>query len=330
MNSSADVDNKAGQLSTMGRLLDRLIGETRRFYLQLARGRRQVKVVRVADSTERMRSVFILGLQRSGTTPLRLALDVHPDLACPPESQILAPLLDVWNEPLVEEGMLGLGYDRSAGRQEMAATFTRLIEGYAQASKPGASFWVDKTPQYVPLATELPELFPEAHFIVITRHPVGQINSFTVGGKRRPLPLKDDPESILAAGSNFYVRGVEQLSKLCRQNPSRVTAVSYEELCLEPDRVLSEICVDLGIEDSPGMSRYGDVDHDAGVEGTKALRFDQIKELDRDLPSWFAEHTSEVESALRVAEAIGYDRADAGPPRDLRRKLRELDRVDSA
>jgi Sulfotransferase family len=42
--------------------------------------------------------VFVLCMSRSGSTLLRLILDTHPDLACPPETNIPAVLLAQLND----------------------------------------------------------------------------------------------------------------------------------------------------------------------------------------------------------------------------------------
>jgi hypothetical protein len=42
--------------------------------------------------------IFIVGCQSSGTTPLRLMLDFHPNIACRPETRFLADFAHLTRE----------------------------------------------------------------------------------------------------------------------------------------------------------------------------------------------------------------------------------------
>jgi protein-tyrosine sulfotransferase len=284
----------------------RVTRTSRRLYVQVLRGRERVKVVRISEPSDPLGQCFILGVQRSGTTPLRLSLDSHPLLAAPPESQFLLPLVRALDDGLVASGLEGLGYDQAARESEFSQFAVRLFEGYCAAVKPGASFWVDKTPQYVPIASRLVELFPEARFVFITRAPIPQIESFTKGGRLRPPPLQGHEGSVLQAASEFWAEGQRQLAEGLRASGERGLAISYEELCAAPQEVLARVCRHLGVPPDETMIDYGRHRHQTGLEGTKAMEFMRIEPVERRVPSWYDGDDPQLSACLEVAEAVGY------------------------
>src|SRR2546422_8303911 len=63
--------------------------------------------------------VFLVGCHRSGTTLARYLLDVHPNLACPPESKFLAGLEVFLDYPQVETALNTLGFTEEEVRLEL-------------------------------------------------------------------------------------------------------------------------------------------------------------------------------------------------------------------
>src|SRR5687767_14220916 len=131
---------------------------------------------------------FVVGVGRSGTTLLRLMLDSHPNLAIPPETHFLNPLIQAsgrlrfnaktaartlvrdhrrrWNDfGLTEEELV------AAYKQIKPFNTTDAVRGFyfLYASKFGKSRWGDKTPDYIRKMKKLQNHIPEARFIHVIR-----------------------------------------------------------------------------------------------------------------------------------------------------------------
>ena len=50
------------------------------------------------DGAERPPAPFVVGMNRSGTTLLRMMLDAHPELTIPPETHFVPDLIEVDRE----------------------------------------------------------------------------------------------------------------------------------------------------------------------------------------------------------------------------------------
>ena len=51
------------------------------------------------DDARRPPAVFVVGMNRSGTTLLRMMLDAHPELTIPPETHFVPDLIKAVREP---------------------------------------------------------------------------------------------------------------------------------------------------------------------------------------------------------------------------------------
>src|SRR5215207_1941943 len=134
--------------------------------------------------------IFIVGVERSGTTMLRLMLNEHPDIAIPRESLFLIDLMD----SLPRTGALN---DRQRDRaiqimsrhprwRDMEIDDREFAERVRSLSLPtladvietvyriqllrvGKTRWGDKTPGYLIEIDRLRQVFPRAQFIHLIR-----------------------------------------------------------------------------------------------------------------------------------------------------------------
>jgi len=126
--------------------------------------------------------VFVLCTGRSGSTLLRLLLDAHPDLACPPETklpEIFGRLITLWSAmealPLPTGGMTRMSGIPSAAVKGIRHTADLIVGPYL--ARRGKKRYCDKN-----LGTELHvdpllAVYPEAKFICLHRHPMDVIAS---------------------------------------------------------------------------------------------------------------------------------------------------------
>ena len=134
--------------------------------------------------------VFIIGAQRSGTTLLERILSSHSMIKGGTEPHILTPLahLGLWSK--VDKAP----YDHivaALGQQAFVEHLPNQEEDYWQAcraycdilydkymSGSGKQVCLDKTPEYATVLPFINKIFPDAKYIVLTRHPVAIFSSF--------------------------------------------------------------------------------------------------------------------------------------------------------
>ncbi len=125
-----------------------------------------------ATSPLHRRAVFLVGAPRSGTTWLHQLLATHPDVATAGESHLfcegLGELLTNHDDP---DPYMKL--DTWVGRGELVTLIRGLVDGLflrMQArARAGATRVLDKTPNHVPHAARLAEVYPDAAFVHIIR-----------------------------------------------------------------------------------------------------------------------------------------------------------------
>src|ERR1700683_5260263 len=117
-----------------------------------------------------MDPVFVLCIGRSGSTLLRLILDTHPDLACPPETNIPAlcsQLAVVWS--LIEGAPLALQRG-DAPPQVPNAAIAGILQTMDLMTAPylkrrGKRRYCDKSLGTAPHTELLTRIYPAARFI---------------------------------------------------------------------------------------------------------------------------------------------------------------------
>ena len=222
---------------------------------------------------------FVVGMNRSGTTLLRMMLDAHPQLTIPPETHFVPDLVKVAREEAAtpeallkvivaqrEWGDFGLTEDelldrfRAIGSPDAGDAIRTFFEAYAErVRKPR---WGDKTPRYVTRMRLIADALPEAHFVHVIRD--GRDVALSV----RDRTVKDYTVERVAQ------RWKEKVSKARRDAPllKHYMELRYEDLVLDPEGSLRKISefVDLPYDDA--MLRYHE----------KAER--RLQEMARELP----------------------------------------------
>jgi hypothetical protein len=209
--------------------------------------------------------VFVLCNGRSGSTLLRFLLDAHPDLACPPETNVpslCAHLATVWS--LIEGAPLGVS--REDGPPEIPdaaiggirATMERMIGSYLE--RRGKKRYCDKslgTAQYVEL---LARVYPGARFICLYRHPMDVIAS---GMEACPWGLSGfgfDPYIAMTPGNSvlalarFWIDNAFMTLSAEEKYPDRCIRVRYEDLVTNPETTAAKVFEFLGVAPEPGIS----------------------------------------------------------------------------
>ena len=215
---------------------------------------------------------FIVGSGRSGSTMLRLMLASHSRLAIPPETWFLTALVKRFSveSPLgadeVESAVsIMTGHyrwaDMKLDAQELRRQVSRLREPYLRdlleivyrwhGEGEGKARWGDKTPQYIEIVPELLRMYPDARFIALFRDGRDVVKSF------QNAPYGRWSLEEITRRSRDWNAAVKSHWRWTRSEfRQRILLVRYENLVVEPEATLREICQFIGERFEPQMLSF--------------------------------------------------------------------------
>jgi hypothetical protein len=212
---------------------------------------------------------FIVGSGRSGTTLLRMILASHSHLAIPPETWYMLRLLEKFDpkQPLSPDDIrtaakIMTGHYRWPDMNIDAKEFTREALELKNPSlsdvveivyrkhldRENKPRWGDKTPGYIQIVPELIAMFPDAKFIHFYRDGRDVARSFQAQGWYGRWLHDNAREWNEALDYN----------KRWRSSPlaHRILQVRYEDLVLDTEKTLRDICHFLDEKYEPQMQSW--------------------------------------------------------------------------
>lgn len=235
--------------------------------------RRTKRVIVTPESRPRGEDpFFIVGVHRSGTTLLRLIVDSHSRIACPPESFFLLPLTDVLKDEKALEGFRAMGFDEGHVRERLREYASYFFEMYAATH--GKVRWADKTPSYVDCLDFIEALFgPDCRYVLVFRHGLDAACSVARMGPRELQPHAEVCGGDRYAGAaRYWATQCQKMLDFQRQHAARCFEIRYEELVGDPEPVLRRMFAFVGEAWEPEVLRFYEHPHDRwiGLEDRKA------------------------------------------------------------
>ena len=217
---------------------------------------------RVHDSAVQDRLLFVISPPRSGSTLLQRLIGSHSQVFTHPEPHLMTPLahLGYWGN--VDKAP----YDHINAAEALklfVSGLPRQEEDYLDALRAysdtmygrmlaptGKRYFMDKTPANALVLPFLAKLYPQAKYVVLTRHPLAifssYANSFFDGSWARAHEFNPIVE-----------RYVPAMAKFLREQPAPSTHVIYEDLVVDPQAHLARVFDFLGLENEPEAVEYG-------------------------------------------------------------------------
>jgi hypothetical protein len=211
--------------------------------------------------------VFLIGSPRSGSTLLSRVLGAHSTIFAPEEPHLITPLAHLGYFESVSEAPYDPIITRQAARVLVSAlpggeseyldalraytnaVYRGLFEAH-QSRGGGERLVLDKTPAYALNLDFLARLYPEARYVVLTRHPIAVWSSFVDS-------FFDGDDSVAHAHNPLLERYVPAIASFIRTAKVPMHRIQYENLVKEPEENARSLCAFLEIEYEPGMVDYG-------------------------------------------------------------------------
>jgi Sulfotransferase family len=210
--------------------------------------------------------VFILCNGRSGSTLLRFLIDAHPDLACPPETNLpslCGQLANVWS--LIEGAPLSANRgdeppaipdNATAGIRD---TVDRMLSSYLE--RRGKKRYCDKSLGTSRLAEMLVRIYPGTRFICLYRHPMDVIASgieacpWGLNGYGFDPYIAMNPGNSVMAMARFWVDNTATTLAAEEHFSDISLRVRYEDLVADPEAMMDRVFGFLDVAPAHGVSR---------------------------------------------------------------------------
>ena len=209
--------------------------------------------------------VFVLCNGRSGSTLLRFLLDAHPDLACPPETNLpglCVQLATVWS--LIEGAPLSATRgDEPPDIPEAAIagvreTMDRMVGSYL--GRRGRKRYCDKSLGTARYAELLLRVYPEARFICLYRHPMDVIASGVEACPWGPSGYGFEPYVAASPGNtvmalaSFWADNARATLGAEERFADKCFRLRYEDLVADPETISAALFEFLGVPPALGIS----------------------------------------------------------------------------
>jgi len=222
--------------------------------------------------------IVVLGFPRSGTTLMRRLLDAHPELRCPPETNLLRAASRFLAEERFASGLAhgplcGLGFS-GVREEEVVDTVRELVFGWFRrlASDARASVWVEKSAFDVFHLDAVERLCAgRCRFVTVVRDPLDVVCSLEDLCRRMGVfPAELHPyvgrySSPLEAFARAWCDVHDRLTRFEVEAADSCHRIGYEELVRDPDGELDRLLSALGLEGDPrgmvdlALSRTGGI-----------------------------------------------------------------------
>ena len=200
--------------------------------------------------------IFILSLPRAGSTLTQRLMSLHNGIATKSEPWIALPLFyslrntglnAVYGHKSLSTAVSMFVDSLPSGVADYySCVSTFLQELYTRASSNEATYFIDKTPRYHLIVSELLDAFPNAKFIFLWRNPLAISASM--------IQTYGKGKWVLYMFMIDLYSGIESLTDAYCRNKERALSVSYESLVLNPDVEMDRITSYLELDSEPHMA----------------------------------------------------------------------------
>jgi hypothetical protein len=216
---------------------------------------------------EEEKVLFVIGSPRSGSTLLARMIGSHSLIASRGEPHMLTPLAHLgyyakvdkapYDAILAAESIRGFVEDLPNGEQDYidaCRAYTDKLYLSMLATQPEKKYFLDKTPAYALVLDFVSRIYPEAKYVVLTRHPLAVFSSYAESFFDSDYQAAHDYNPILE-------RYVPAIAKFLRERKAPIYHVVYEKLVADPEPMMKEVFGFIGVPHEAAAVNYGEHEH---------------------------------------------------------------------
>lgn len=269
--------------------------------------------------------IFVISPPRSGSTLLQRMLGSHSEIFTHPEPHLITPLAYLGYHDTVDKApydhinsaeAIRLFVDGLPRKEDdyldALRCYADTMYGRMLATSTRTRF-LDKTPAYALVLPFLAKLYPEAKYVVLTRHPLAVFSSYANSFFEGDWHTARDFNPIVE-------RYVPAMARFLRERPVPLVHVRYEDLVTEPEKQLERMFAFLALENEPEAVEYGKRFDSKKGPGDPISVSQHDRPVTDSKEKWAAELAAD-ERKLRLAREMidrlsDEDLATWGNPRD--------------
>jgi len=264
------------------------------------------------------RLLFVIGAPRSGTTLLMRMLSSHSAIYSRAEPHLLTPLAHLGFYDSVDAAPFDHLQAAQATR-EFVAELPRGEQDYLDACRAyadilygrmlaargqGKPLFLDKTPANGLILPFIAKLYPQARFVVLTRHPAAIFSSYANS-------FFDGDYAAARQFNPILNRYVPAMARLLREAAVPRVQVAYEQLVQHPEDEMRRVFDFLHLPFEAGTIEYGSHAHDSHGLGDPLGVNRHTRPVADSVDKWAIELALEPEKLRLVREMIAtIDDAD--------------------
>ncbi len=256
--------------------------------------------------------IFVIGPPRSGSTLLMRMLSSHSMIYSRAEPHLLTALAHLGYYDTVDKAP----FDHLQAQQsvrELVADLPRGEDDYLDACRAytdvlygrvlaacgkGKPFFLDKTPANALVLPFIAKLYPQARYVVLTRHPAAIWSSYANSFF--------DGDYVAARKYNPILnRYVPAMARFIRERPVPFVRVGYEDLVRNPEDEMRRVFEFLGVPFEASAINYGEHEHESKGLGDPLGVKQHSRPVTSSVEKWAHELASEPEKLAIVRDMVG-------------------------
>lgn len=225
--------------------------------------------------------IFVLSLERSGSTLLRNILDAHPDIFSPAELHIgsLCQFMYETSYSCLAQIATHLSDEdkQAVAKAEVRRIVTEMMKAYA--AQKNKIFWCDKTTVNINHIDILRSVFPDARFICLYRNCLDFVFSYLsvskLGFMEEIAPyIQRNPYNTVSAIVDYWIDNNSVIHAFELDEAHRCFKVTYEQIVSSSDETLAALFGFLGLAwDSRFLERVFSHEGKGPVDGDIKFQF---------------------------------------------------------